>query len=275
MRETSNSNEYCDKACRFIPYYDQVEICQTCGLGRTLLAGRVPELQDYSQHDAEGHAFKKAHLLFVFKRYLHSAEPRSLLDIGCADGILIDIAASEGWRVTGVDSHSANSSPHVVTGRFLDHHFTARFDALTLIHSFEHMDDPRATLLKCRSLIEGQGRLLIVVPNFGGWWAQIMGADWQWLNADDHRYHFTEVALRRLLEQAGFRIEFVTTNSAYAPSLVEMFLSSRGVFDWPMFRWRPIRSLLYKASRHSGFIFNRVTDLLGNGAELQVLARPA
>lgn len=232
-------------------------------------------MQDYVPHDPAGRSSKNAHLLWVFDRYLRDAGPGSLLDIGCADGAFLDIAAAANWRVVGLDSYQQGGSNHtIVTGRFQELNFDEQFDALTLIHSFEHMDDPQATLRKCHTLLNRDGRLLIVVPNFGGWWSRAMRQDWQWLNINDHRYHYTRRALAALLGQAGFRVQSSRTYSAFAPSLPEMFLSAKRVFEWPGIRWRPVRSALYRLSSLAGVIGNPVADFAGRGAELQVLARP-
>ncbi len=263
----------CPRNCAFTFCFRDIDTCAICGLGRTNRGGRAPEKQDYIQYEPTNRALKTVHLQHVFGKYLSRLHPGSLLDIGCSDGILMQIAAARRWKVTGIDS-SPTSSPQIIHARFLDYEFSERFDFLTLIHSFEHMDDPRGTLIKCHSIMNATGRLLIVVPNFGGWWARIMGADWQWLNADDHRFHFTIPALKKLLEQSGFRIDSVATYSAFTPSLVEMFVSSRGIFDWPAFRWRPMRSLMYRVSRAAGLIANPLADLSRQGGEIYVMARP-
>ncbi len=270
-----NNFEKCNESCCFVPYCEGVETCQKCGLGKTLLAGRVPELQDYIARDDQNQADKTARPLHLYARYLREAGPGWLLDIGCGEGTLLDIAAVTGWRVAGVDTYAAQDRKHaIVTARFLDHEFGDSFDAVTLIHSFEHMADPYATLCKCRALLRPHGRLLIVVPNFGGWWAQITGKHWDWLNVADHRYHYTRQALAKLTEQAGFRIEVCRTYSAFAPSMPEIYLSVKRVFDWPAVRWRPIRGGLYRLSRLAGVVCNPIVDLIGQGAELEVLARP-
>jgi SAM-dependent methyltransferase len=275
MPRMINSTHKCYESCSLIPYCDRVEICQRCGLGRSLLAGRAPELQDYVPHNANARTTKTAYLTWVFNRYLRETVPGSLLDIGCADGILLDVAAANGWRVAGLDSHANDECQHtIITARFLEHDFNEHFDALTFIHSFEHMDDPRATLLKCCSLLKQDGRLLIVVPNFGGLWAQAMGQEWQWLNPDDHRYHYTRNAIARLLKQTGFRIDASRTYSGFAPSLPQMILSAKRVLDWPGLRWWPASAALFRLSSLAGVVCNPGADFAGQGAELQVLARP-
>jgi SAM-dependent methyltransferase len=261
----------CPRDCEFLPRFDNVAVCPACGLGRTGYAAAPPEQRNYLGPDQDG--AKAARPLCIFAEFMRDREPGSLLDIGCSDGVLLNIAAANGWSVIGIDPQPS-ASARIIRGSFSDHQFAERFDFLTLIHSFEHMDDPRATLVKCRSLLKQQGRLLIVVPNFGGWWSRVMGPDWQWLNVDDHRYHYTRKALARLLDQTGFCVDVCRTSSAFAPSLPEMFLAARWVFDWPGIRWRPTRSALYRLSRLAGAVCNPIADFAGQGAELEVLARP-
>lgn len=253
------------------PWFRGVAVCQVCGLGRSSETVAAPQQRDYLGSDREG--IKTARPLHLYRAFIRGRQPGSLLDIGCSDGALLDIAAAEGWRVLGIDPQ-AQGSRCVVRAEFPECHIAGRFDFVTLIHSFEHMDNPCATLRKCRAVIAPGGRLLIVVPNFGGWWSRIMGRNWQWLNVGDHRYHFTRHAMVRLLDQAGFRIEVCRTCSTFAPSLPEMALTVKRVFDWPWVRWRPVRSALYRFSRCAGAACNPLADLVGQGAELQVLARP-
>jgi SAM-dependent methyltransferase len=246
-------------------------VCTACGLGRTSYSVGPPEQRNYLGPDQSG--AKTARPLRLFEDFVSALEPGSLLDVGCSDGTLMDLAAAKGWRVVGIDPQP-HSTERIIRASFANYQFNERFDFLTFIHSFEHMDDPRATLLKCRSLIKQRGQLLIVVPNFDGWWSRVMGQNWQWLNLDDHRYHYTREALARLLGQAGFRIEVCQTCSAFAPSLPEMILSATQVLDRPTFRWRPARSALYRFSRLAGVVCNPVADFVGRGAELRILARP-
>jgi SAM-dependent methyltransferase len=270
-RVAPGDRRVCPQSCKFAPCFKNIEVCTDCGLGRTSYGRDAPEQRNYLEGGQR--PVKLARSNYVFRTFLRSLEPGLLLDIGCSDGVLMDIAVANGWRALGIDPQP-NSTDRIIRASFAEYEFRERFDVLTLIHSFEHMDDPRATLTKCRNLIAEDGYLLIVVPNFGGWWARTMGADWQWLNADDHRYHFTKAALRRLIDHTGFRIESITTYSGFAPSLIEMVLSAHRIFEWQGLRWRPLRSLLYKASRQSGLISNWWSDLVAQGAELQVVARP-
>jgi SAM-dependent methyltransferase len=269
MSHAGDKAATCPQECRLAPCFADIDTCPVCGLGRTSYAAPPPIQRNYLGVDAAGVKLGRPRRLF--DEFLRDMKVGSLLDIGCSDGALLDVAAAAGWRVQGIDPQP-NPSERIIGVDFLSHRFAERFDALTMIHSFEHMADPQATLRKCRSLLNPGGRLLIVVPNFGGWWARIMGADWQWLNVDDHRYHYTRRALSQFLNQGGFHIEACSTASTFAPSLPEMLLSAKRVFEWPLVRWPVARSLVYRLSRAAGVVCNPIADAAGQGAELQVLA---
>lgn len=268
---TGGGRSQCPRDCKFLPRFRDVEVCSVCGLGRTAYGAGPPAQRSYLGADESG--AKAARPLRIFDEFMRDLEPGSLLDIGCSDGLLLDIAAANGWTALGIDPQP-ESSQRIIRADFVSHQFDGHFDFLTMIHSFEHMDDPLAALRKCRSLLRPNGRLLIVVPNFGGWWSRAMGRDWQWLNADDHRYHYTRPALERLLRQTGLRVESCRSYSGFAPSLPEMVLSAQRVFEWPGIRRRPVRSALYRLSNLAGIVANPAADFAGQGAELQVLARP-
>lgn len=261
----------CPQDCKFASLFENVDVCFTCGLGRTKRSWAAAEQRDYLTSDKSGVKLSRSRQ--IFRAFISRLKPGSILDIGCSDGVLLDIAFAAKWCVLGIDPQP-ESSTRIIRGDFLNHQFSQQFDLLTLVHSLEHMDDPRATLLRCRSLIKPDGRLLIVVPNFGGLWSRLEGQHWKWLNPEDHRFHYTREALALLLSQSNFRIDICRTYSAFAPSLPEIMLSVKNVFGWPGVKWRPVRGGLYRLSRFAGVICNPVADLIGQGAELQVLARP-
>ena len=50
------------------------------------------------------------------------------------------------------------------------------------------------------------GTLYLTVPNFGSLEARVFGEHWAGLRIPEHLHHFTPRALRRLIEESGFRI---------------------------------------------------------------------
>lgn len=75
-------------------------------------------------------------------------------------------------------------------------------DLIIMNHTLEHLNDPKSQLFKMRKWINGDGRLLVVVPDTE---RQINRRDVvEEVFIDKHRYHFTAATLKRLLTLCGF-----------------------------------------------------------------------
>jgi SAM-dependent methyltransferase len=248
---------------------------------------RVAEHQDYSWGPGEVKARVRFLERFLFGRrgylremlfgrcgYLREMRSGSILDVGCGQGLLLDAAETRGWRAHGIDSfHAHGTDPRITIGSFLEYQPEGPLDCICMMHSFEHIVDPALTLSKCATLLRSGGLLLICVPNFGGAWAKLTGANWPWLNVRDHCFHYTIEALNSLLLQAGFEIERCDTTSAGSPSFAEVYASVHNAFErWPVRVW-PLRSIFYRCTHMMQVPSNAVLDWLNLGAEIIVLAR--
>jgi SAM-dependent methyltransferase len=82
----------------------------------------------------------------------------------------------------------------------------AHFGLVIMNQVLEHVPSPRTTLRNVRSLLRADGTLYLTVPNFGSLEARVFGEHWAGLRIPEHLHHFTPRALRRLIEESGFRI---------------------------------------------------------------------
>jgi SAM-dependent methyltransferase len=82
----------------------------------------------------------------------------------------------------------------------------ASFDAITLWHVLEHLEQPGPALIRLREWLAPGGGLLIGVPNLASAQARISGPRWYHLDVPRHRVHFTPAGLERLLEASGFEL---------------------------------------------------------------------
>jgi SAM-dependent methyltransferase len=82
----------------------------------------------------------------------------------------------------------------------------ASFDLITMWHSLEHVHEPKRTLREAHRLLLPTGRLIVAVPNFVGLPRQWFGSCWYGLDLPRHLTHFDPGALRRMLEETGFRV---------------------------------------------------------------------
>ena len=153
----------------------------------------------------------------------------SLLDIGCAFGVFMELARTHGWSVKGVEI-SPYSSRYAREDRGLDV-FTGdvamaplapgAFDAVTLWDVLEHVRDARGTLARVRELLKPGGHVLITTDNFDGLIARLGGTLYRLtlgraaypverFYIPYNSWYPTPGAMRRVLTDAGFEVLAVT-----------------------------------------------------------------
>jgi SAM-dependent methyltransferase len=151
----------------------------------------------------------------------HRADGGKLLDIGCGDGSFLLAAQAQGWVVTGVERFPEDAREkglevfsdvgELMSGRDGGSPSGGRsdrppFDCITLWHSLEHMADPFALLGEVSALLKPGGRVIVAVPDNGGWQARLFGRFWLHLDVPRHLWHFTGPALGEAFQKAGLEV---------------------------------------------------------------------
>lgn len=135
----------------------------------------------------------------------------TLLDVGCSVGILLDVAQKNGFEVKGVEisrwasEFARERGLDVVTGGLIEAGYPERnFDIIVLNHVVEHLSSPGAILQEAKRILKDDGLLVVGVPNFGSYMAQIRKGKWVSLMPDHHIWQFTHATLTNLLTACGF-----------------------------------------------------------------------
>jgi 2-polyprenyl-3-methyl-5-hydroxy-6-metoxy-1,4-benzoquinol methylase len=113
-------------------------------------------------------------LLFI-REALEALNDPSVLDIGCGTGEFLTLPlARQGWRITGLDIHSASIDrasklasglprANFICGTLDD--VRERFGAILLSEVIEHVTNPRKLLEDIRQKLVGDGVLVLTLPN--------------------------------------------------------------------------------------------------------------
>lgn len=190
--------------------------CRDCGF---VFANPVPDPEaiagfyaaladeEYSMEDeGRGRNFR------VILRRLRGFVPpgSSLLDVGAASGIFLNLAREEGFRVTGIEPSAAlvadaRERYGLELFRGSAEQFVSRekFAAITLLDVLEHVTDPDAFLSVLERFLAPGGTLVVVTPDIGSLAARLMGGRW-WHYRVAHVNFFNRRSLGRLLERHGF-----------------------------------------------------------------------
>jgi SAM-dependent methyltransferase len=194
-----------------------------------------------------------------FTTVFAAVPPGRLLDVGAGVGTFLSIARDAGWEPQGTEvsstaiEHARELGIILRSGELATAGVEGPFDAITLWHVVEHVQEPAATLRLCRSLLRSDGRLVMAMPNDGGASNALSIAG----NAirrtlrrpqyprylvlapgvESHIQHFDVGSISRLLRAEGFRIDRVDVDDA-SPTRSRLGRSIFEVRRW-LTRWTP------------------------------------
>lgn len=153
------------------------------------------------------------HVLDVLARFVRP--PAALLDIGCGSGILLEVARTRRYEVSGVEPRPAaldqararlGSAVPLIQSRgeeLPDPETPPR--VITLCDIFEHVATPRLLLRRCRNVLPPGGWVVLVLP-IVSWQALAFHRVGSLQLRPDHIAHYDRRQLRRLLTECGFRV---------------------------------------------------------------------
>lgn len=146
------------------------------------------------------------------------ADGGRLLEVGAATGAFLAEARDRGFAPLGIEpseaaaQHARGRGVEVVEGVLEDVALeAASFDAICAWHVLEHLQDPRAVLVRLRSALRPGGVLALEVPNIESVAARRELAGWWALDPLHHVAHYAPATLHRLVDGAGLEVLELTT----------------------------------------------------------------
>jgi SAM-dependent methyltransferase len=196
-----------------------------------------------------------------------------VLDVGCGVGGNLKTLQDQGWEPYGIEISevAAAHARELVTGNI--HTGTLEsapfppqsFDLILMSHSLEHLPSPVAALRLVHRLLNGDGLLVVSVPNVDSLEFKLFGRWWFPLDPPRHFYHFDKHSLSGIFAQAGFRLQRVRTSirAIFLMASLDRLWKHRFRKDVP-FRKVIDRLIARPVSRIAGY--------LGYGTEITVYA---
>ncbi len=181
-----------------------------------------------------------------------------VLDVGCGNGGLLEIAASMGCKVFGVEPNPKSAricsekGLHVYCGTLEEARFPGMFfDTIIMSQVLEHVPSPTRTLREVHRIMKPGGRLCVYCPSLDSYLRTLFKRYWHGWHIPFHFYFYTHITLAKLVEDAGFKIgkvDFTTPNHYFMVSLKSYLFHSSFNFYRPYDRGaildRPITNIL-------------------------------
>jgi 2-polyprenyl-3-methyl-5-hydroxy-6-metoxy-1,4-benzoquinol methylase len=142
-----------------------------------------------------------------------NSEEKILLDIGCGTGDFLQAAQQDGWSVTGIEPDDsarqiANSKTDnsVFNISHLEELGENSFDVITLWHVLEHLPKLETHIQLFKHLLKPNGTLIIAVPNFKSYDAQLYENYWAAYDVPRHLWHFSKLSIQKLFKNVGLEL---------------------------------------------------------------------
>lgn len=250
---SSNVNKYRDHLFTAGNTEYKLVCCSDCGLINTSPLPEVSFLNDfyqrsfsyewYSEHLAEKTVDAKARA-----KELVPFLGRSVLDFGGGYGYFSKSCKELGLSSEVFDPYAPGDHKKVAEGQ--------KWDSVVSIHSLEHARLPLETLESIKSMLNRDGKLIIVVPNSSSQAYKKYGMASVWAQPPFlHLYHFNLESLATILKRSGFDVVSHYTSDRWdANYLCDVAL--RGMFCRIDGMWSKIENKKVRKfySKVSGFL---------------------
>ncbi|GAA0752896.1 class I SAM-dependent methyltransferase [Psychroflexus lacisalsi] len=134
----------------------------------------------------------------------HQSEIKTVLDFGCGTGDFVNYLKTKEIKAEGVEPNQTAfqkaKNNKIEVHRDLET-IDKEFDAITLFHVLEHVDDYNRTLKELISKLNSKGLLLIAVPNYKSYDANYYKEKWAAWDVPRHLWHFSRENIKVLAEK--------------------------------------------------------------------------
>lgn len=144
----------------------------------------------------------------------HFTAPGRILDVGCATGYFLEVAAEAGFKPYGVEysAYAAARARHrfgpdaIFQGTLEQSSFPpASFTVIAMSDLLEHVLSPATTLTRAQALLKPEGIILIMTPDTGAGSRRMMGRRWTHYKPE-HLFYFNRPSLTRLANRCGLQV---------------------------------------------------------------------
>ena len=176
------------------------------------------------------------------REVLQNISKSRILDLGCADGQLSEVAALLGHEVTAVDIEGAPKVTDQITffqcdlENGLPNDLTGKFDVVLCADILEHLRKPDILLFDLLPRLSDNGMILVSIPNFGHWYPRVRTVigrfdyDARGILDQTHLRFFTRKSFTKMATKAGYKVKRISVTGT--PFEVMLREAPQRRFSW-------------------------------------------
>jgi len=216
------------------PQWDVLCRCKSCGFRRAAellspadAAGIYTE--DYFSGEEYGDylADREVHVRNFAARWRDmrriAGEIPSVFEIGCAYGLFLEYASSQGAKAAGIDvsaaavEHAAQKlGQQAILGDILSAPIApGEYGAFCLWDTIEHLPHPQAVVARAARLLPSGGWLFLTTGDIGSLLARLRGRRWRMIHPPSHLQYFSRQTMRQFLARQGLTVVEIRSVSVY------------------------------------------------------------
>jgi len=171
---------------------------------------------------------------------------KSILDIGCASGELLNEFKKNGWETLGIEpnenarkSAAANYGLQVEDESYLNKIENGTFDVVSMWHVLEHVSNLSERMKQLSAIVKDDGIVVIALPNRNSYDALYYEKFWAAYDVPRHLYHFTPENVELLFSRYGFKLLSkvpMKFDSYYVSMLSEKYKTGKSGFLKGLYR---------------------------------------
>jgi SAM-dependent methyltransferase len=213
----------------FANKYYEINLCKNCGVGETNPepAAMIEHYIDSDRPEIINISIKKMmkkEIINMMKHYrkLHGEYPKSLLDVGCGNGLFLLIASELGLLTLGLEPSSAmcltanKKGIKVIQCGLEEYNKYDQFDLVVMNSVIEHLPEPKKVVEFLGDRIGDKTMLCLQQAVFDGLIPKLMKSTWYGWAPSEHYWHFSEKSFKNFIESHKLRVvESVRSNLYY------------------------------------------------------------
>jgi SAM-dependent methyltransferase len=143
----------------------------------------------------------------LLDRFARATSGRSLLDVGCGVGHMVDTARRKGWSARGIDLATGaidiarKFGVRADTVDFFAPELDGeRFDVVFMSEFIEHVPSPGRFLARAEALLAPGGLVYLTTPNHAGLGRRFLGSAWSKYHPE-HFSYFSPKSMKELVDR--------------------------------------------------------------------------